>query len=124
MIKVLLSERIIKTVGKLPPDLRDKAAKVLSRVPAAFGTPHRHRGLGMRKLASRSYEVHIHLQWRIIQIHDGATLVAYDIMDHDGVARWLRGRRESAPLSQESRTVPHPPPSIIPRTPPNTPPIL
>jgi hypothetical protein len=94
MIEVLLSERIRKTAGKLPPELREKACRAISEVAAAFGDPHQHRGLGLRKLANRSYEIRVHLQWRVVFIHDGTFLIAYDIMNHDEVALWLRGRRK------------------------------
>jgi plasmid maintenance system killer protein len=93
MIRVLLSERIKKTAGKLPPAVREKAAKVIAAVAAAFGDPHRHRGLGLRKLARRSYEIRVHLQWRVVFIHDGKDLVAFDVMNHDEVSLWLRRRK-------------------------------
>jgi hypothetical protein len=93
MIRVLLSERIQRTASKLPPDLREKAAKVIADVGAAFGDPHQHRGLGLRKLAKRSYEIRVYLQWRVVFLHDGKTLIAYDIMNHAEVALWLRGQR-------------------------------
>jgi mRNA-degrading endonuclease RelE of RelBE toxin-antitoxin system len=94
VIRILLSERIKKTAGKLPQDVREKASKAIANVAAAFGDPHQHRGLGLRKLASRSYEIRVHLQWRVVFIHDGKTLIAYDIMNHDEVSLWLRGRRK------------------------------
>ena len=94
MIRVLLSERIKKTAEKLPPDVREKASKAIAEVGAAFGDPHRHRGLGLRKLAKRSYEIRVHLQWRVVFIHDAKVLIAYDVMDHDEVALWLRGRQK------------------------------
>ena len=94
MIRVLLSERIQKTADKLPPEVRAKASRVIADVAAAFGDPHRHSGLGLRKLAARSYEIRVHLQWRIVFIYDGKALVAYDVMSHDDVARWLRGQRK------------------------------
>jgi hypothetical protein len=93
VIRVLLTERISKTAAKLPPDVRDGAAKAIANVGAAFGDPHRHRGLGLRKLARRSYEIRVQRQWRVVFIHDGATLIAYDIMDHDEVSLWLWGQR-------------------------------
>jgi hypothetical protein len=94
MIRVLLSERIRKTAGKLPPEARAKAAKAIGEVAAAFGDPHQHRGLGLRKLARRSYEIRVHLQWRVVFIHDGKNLIAYDVMNHDEVALWLKGQRK------------------------------
>jgi len=27
-------------------------------------------------------------------IHDGKTLIAYDVMNHDEVSQWLKGRRK------------------------------
>ena len=94
MIRVLLTERIRRTAGKLPPDVREGAGKAIAKVGAAFGGPRQHRGLGLRKLARRSYEIRVKLQWRVVFIHDGETLIAYDIMDHDEVSRWLRGQRK------------------------------
>ena len=94
MIRVLLTPRLRKTVEKLPAEVRAKASAALSQVAAAFGDPHTHRGLGLRKLARRSYEIRVHLQWRVVFIHDGATLTAYDVMTHDEVTLWLRGQRK------------------------------
>lgn len=94
MIKVLLSERIRKTAVKLPPELRQKISQAISKVAAGFGDPHQRSGLGLRKLARRSYEIRVHLQWRVVFIHDGTSLIAYDVMNHDEVALWLRGQRK------------------------------
>jgi len=94
VISVLLSERISKTADKLPPDTRDKVSQAIAEVAAAFGDPHKHRGLGLRKLARRSYEIRVQRQWRVVFIHDRETLIAYDVMNHDEVALWLRGQRK------------------------------
>jgi hypothetical protein len=94
MTRVLLSERIKKTAGRLPEEVRAKAARVIGEVGKAFGDPHRHRGLGLRKLARRSYEIRVHLQWRVVFLHDGTDLIAFDVMNHDDVVRWLRGQRK------------------------------
>ena len=94
MIRVLLTPRIRKTADKLPAEVRAMASDAISQVAAAFGDPHKHRGLGLRKLARRSYEIRIHLQWRVVFIHSGETLTAYDVMNHDEVSRWLRGQRK------------------------------
>jgi mRNA-degrading endonuclease RelE of RelBE toxin-antitoxin system len=93
MIRVLLSERIKKTAEKLSPGVREKASQAIADVGAAFGDPHRHSGLGLRKLARRSYEIRVHLQWRVVFLHDGKDLIAYDVMSHDEVSVWLRGQQ-------------------------------
>jgi len=94
MIRVLLSERIRKTADRLPTGVREKASKAIADIGAAFGDPHRHRGLGLRKLARRSYEIRVHLQWRVVFVHDGKDLIAYDVMTHDEVSLWLHGQRK------------------------------
>jgi hypothetical protein len=94
MIRVLLSERIIRTAGKLPTEIREKASQAITAVADAFGDPHRHSGLGLRKLARRSYEIRVHLHWRVVFIHEKDDLIAYDVMTHDEVSRWLRGQRK------------------------------
>ena len=94
MIRVRLTPRIRKTADKLPPDVRAKASAAIAQVAAAFGDPHMHRGLGLRKIARRSYEIRVHLQLRVVFIHDGETLTAYDVMNHDEVSLWLRGQRK------------------------------
>ncbi|HRY47638.1 MAG TPA: hypothetical protein P5186_06290 [Candidatus Paceibacterota bacterium] len=94
MIRVLLTERIKKTALKLPSHLREKASQAIADVSAAFGDTHQHRGLGLRKLARRSYEIRVESQWRVVFIYDGKALIAYDIMNHDDVSLWLRGQRK------------------------------
>jgi mRNA-degrading endonuclease RelE of RelBE toxin-antitoxin system len=94
MIRVHLTPRIRRTAEKLPGEVREKASAAISQVAAAFGDPHTHRGLGLRKIARRSYEIRVHLQWRVIFIHDGENLIAYDVMTHDEVVLWLRGKRK------------------------------
>ena len=83
-----------KTADKLPPDVREKVSQAIAEVAAAFGDPHKHRGLGLRKLARRSYEIRVQRQWRVVFIYDGETLIAYDVMNHDEVSLWLRGQRK------------------------------
>jgi len=92
MIRIVITGRLRKPPDKLPKEVRSKAEKALAEVAVTFGDPHRHRGLGIRKLAKRSYEIRVHLQWRIVLIHDGDSLIAFDVMNHDEVVAWLRGR--------------------------------
>jgi hypothetical protein len=91
---VQLTARIRKTADKLPPNVRESANKAIALVGSSFGDPHLHRGLGLRKLARRSHEIRVHLQWRVVFILDGDNLIAYDIMDHDELSRWVRGQRK------------------------------
>ena len=94
MIRVLLTERIKKTADNLPAEMRHAVSEAIAAVASAFGDPHQHRGLGVRKLAKRSYEIRVQRQWRVVFIYDGECLIAYDIMNHDEVSLWLRGQRK------------------------------
>jgi len=91
VISVFTTPRFKKRLKEFPA-LHDKFENALEELAAAFGDVHRHRGLGIRKLGKRSYEIRVHLQWRIILIHDGKNLHAFDIMNHDEVRAWLQGR--------------------------------
>ena len=92
MIRVVLTARIRKTAGRLGPELTAEANRIIAAVSESFGQPHAHSGLGLRKLGRRSYEARIGLQWRVVFLHTGDTLTAFDIMTHDEVRAWLKGQ--------------------------------
>lgn len=93
MIRIDLNPRLLWTIRKLNPDITRKAEEKLSQCAEHFGDPHRHSGLGIRKLGRRSYELRVWLQWRIVLIKESDRLTAYDLMDHAGVSRWLKNRK-------------------------------
>jgi len=84
-MRVQISTLLQKRAAKLPPDVRNSASAAIAFVAEAFGQPHLHGGLRLRKLGKRSYEVRVQLQWR-------ETLTAYDLMSHDEVRRWVRNQ--------------------------------
>lgn len=92
MIRVDVGPRVVRTARQLGPEVTAKAEKALALVARHFGDPHRHSGLGLRKLGRNSHEVRGWLRWRIVLIKEADRLTAYDIMDHDGVRAWLKGR--------------------------------
>ena len=92
MIRVDIGPRLVRTAHKMGPNIIAKAEQTLALVAQHFGDPHRHAGLGLRKLGRRSYEARPWLQWRIVFIREPDRLTAYDIMDHSEVRTWLKGR--------------------------------
>jgi hypothetical protein len=92
VIRIELTPRLRKTAARLGPEITEKSQIALQRIASHFGNPHKHSGLGLRKLAPDAYEARIGMQWRIVLIHQAESLVAYDIMNHDQVAAWLKGR--------------------------------
>ena len=93
MIRVDIGPRVLRTLKRLGPAITAKAEVTIATVAQHLGGPHRHRGLGLRKLGRRSYEVRLWLQWRVVFLHERDRLTAYDLMDHEGVRRWLKGER-------------------------------
>ena len=93
MIRVDIGARLARTVIKLDPQTVAELEAKLARVAAQFGEAHRHGGLGLRKLGRRSYEARVGLDLRIVFIHEGDRLTAYDLMTHDQVRKWLKGRK-------------------------------
>ncbi len=93
MIRVDIGPRLVRSARKLGPEVVAKVEEALSDVAAHFGEPHRHTGLGLRKLGRKSYEARVHLNWRIVFILEEDRFTAYDLMDHDQVKIWLKGRK-------------------------------
>jgi hypothetical protein len=92
VIAIVLGPRFVRAARKLGPDSRAKAEAALGAVADQFGDPHRHGGLGLRKLARRLWECRIDLELRIVFIQDQKRLRAYDIMTHDELRAWLKNR--------------------------------
>ena len=76
MIRLDIGPRVFKTLTRLGTEITTKAEQKLREVQTHFGDPHRHSGLGLRKLGRRSYEIRVWLQWRIVLLHDHDRLTA------------------------------------------------
>ena len=94
MIAIDIGPRLRKSAARLGPAVTAKAKEVLRAVQQSFGDPHRHAGLGLRKLGRRSYEARVWLQWRIVFLQEADRLIAYDLMNHSEVRQWLKGQRK------------------------------
>ena len=93
MIRIEVGPRLVKTARKLGPAVRAEAEERLAQLTRGFGNPHAHAGLGLRKIGKRSYEVRLSRQLRLVLVLHEGQLLAYDILTHDGVIAWLKGRK-------------------------------
>ena len=93
MIRVDVGPRLSRSARKLGAQVIAEVEEKLARVSEQYGDPHRHSGLGLRKIGRRSYEVRIGREWRIVFIREPDRLTAYDLMDHQQVIQWLKGRK-------------------------------
>jgi mRNA-degrading endonuclease RelE of RelBE toxin-antitoxin system len=90
VIRIFLGNRLLRSLGKLDPGVREKVETALSEVSQNFGDPHRHGGLGLRKLSPGLWECRLGIQLRIVFLQEKDRLIAYDIMNHDEVRAWLK----------------------------------
>lgn len=90
-MRVSLTERFQHDVRALREDQRAALFEVLLSIPVVFGDPHRHAGVGLRKLhPSGIWEARLGLGLRLVfavKDHD-ATLVR--VGSHDEIRRYLR----------------------------------
>lgn len=90
-MRVSLTERFQRDVAGLAKPQRAAVFEALLGLPSALSEPHRHAGLGVRKVhVSGVWEARIGLSLRLIFTlkDDTATLVR--VGDHDDIKRFLR----------------------------------
>jgi len=93
MIRVDVGPRLSRSARKLGDQIIAEVEEKLTLVSRHFGEPHRHTGLGLRKLGRRSFEVRVSRGLRIVFIREPDRLTAYDLMDHHQVTQWLKARK-------------------------------
>jgi hypothetical protein len=67
-------------------------ARVLAEIQSGFGRPHRHAGLGIRKLGPDLFECRVGLKMRLIFVARQGVLTFDFAGDHRDVQNYLRGR--------------------------------
>ena len=92
MLRVAAEKNVSLALAKLAPDEQTKVLAALRQLPAAFGQPHTHAGLGLRQLRRGLYEARIGLRLRVLFERDGDLLVIKSLGDHASIRRYLRDR--------------------------------
>ena len=87
-----LSEEFRDQVRAYPKDTRRKIGEALRQLETDFGHPHRHRGLGIRKLTGQYFEIRVGLDIRLIFRNRAESLLFLMAGNHDAVQKFLRGR--------------------------------
>jgi hypothetical protein len=86
----------IKTSSRFRKCIIGKEADVretLRKVQAAFGQPHVHSGLSIRKIAPDVFECRTDLKLRLVFSAEKGILSFDFAGDHDEVQNYLRGKR-------------------------------
>lgn len=92
MLRVTAEKSVRLTLTGLAPDEQAAVLAVLRRLPATFGRPHAHAGLGLRQLRRGVYEARVGMQIRVLFERDGDLLVIKMLGNHDDIRRYLRDR--------------------------------
>ena len=87
-----LPEAFRQAVRNYPKETRGKIGRALQAVESDFGHPHRHRGLGIRKLSPTFFEIRVGLDIRLIFQNRPDALLFVMAGNHDEVQAFLRGR--------------------------------
>lgn len=89
-MKLLLMERFQRDLAGLSKADRARSFKLLLRLPKVIGEPHRHSGMGIRKLhRSGVYEARAGLDLRVVfALRDDQTILV-TVGSHEDVRRYL-----------------------------------
>jgi hypothetical protein len=86
----------IKTTPRFRKCVAGKETDVLEtlrKVQAAFGQPHFHSGLSIRKIGPDAFECRTDLKLRLVFSAEKGTLTFDFAGNHDEVQNYLRGKR-------------------------------
>lgn len=86
-----LSGRFRAAVRKYPKETRRKIGRALQLLERDFGHPHRHQGLGIRKLSPAYFEIRVGLDIRLVFQNCPDCLLFVMAGSHDEVRAFLRG---------------------------------
>ena len=78
-------------VRTYPKATRGKIGLALQQLERDFGQPHRHRGLGIRKLTGSFFEIRVGLDIRLVFQNRTDCLLFVMAGNHDEVQKFLRG---------------------------------
>lgn len=81
-----------KRLRDFPKEVRGKIGLALQCLERDFGHPHRHRGLGIRRLTGDFFEIRAGLDARLVFQNRADCLLFVMAGNHDEVQRFLRGR--------------------------------
>ena len=78
-------------VRMYPKEMRGKIGLALQQLERDFGQPHRHHGLGIRKLTGNLFEIRVGLDIRLVFQNRADSLLFVMAGNHDEVQQFLRG---------------------------------
>ena len=86
-----LSGSFLARVRAYPKETRGKIGLALQHLERDFGHPHRHQGLGIRKLTGNIFEIRVGLDIRLVFQNRSDCLLFVMAGNHAEVQKFLRG---------------------------------
>ena len=90
-MRILARPSFQRTFHKLPSDLQEEIKDSAAQLSHAFGKPHVHAGMGIRKLGGY-FEFRVGLKWRVLFIVRSGEVVLVTVGDHDHIVAFVRGK--------------------------------
>jgi hypothetical protein len=91
--RAVFTGRFRKILRAFPQEVQQSAGKAITEAQTAFGDPHRHSGLGIRKLSKEHFEIRVHLDIRLLFTEVPEELIFDFAGTHDEVRRFLKSVR-------------------------------
>jgi mRNA-degrading endonuclease YafQ of YafQ-DinJ toxin-antitoxin module len=88
--EIFLSERFRHVVREYPKPVRVEIEQAIDLLQAAFGHPHQHAGLGIRKLVKNYFEMRVGLGLRLVFKVEPEAITFTFAGTHDEVRRFLK----------------------------------
>ena len=91
----LIDAIVFERLGRLTPSERAECLLALHELRDAFGKPHQHTGLSIRKLRAKTFECRANIKLRYLFENRPECLYVFALANHDEIQRMLRtGRLE------------------------------
>lgn len=90
MMAIDLTPRFRREAEKFSPEERAQVQSALNRLSEAFGNPHAHAGLGIRKLRRNLFECRAGLRLRIVFFSEKGRCLCFGVGDHEYIRKLLR----------------------------------
>lgn len=89
-LEIEFTGRFRDEARSLPEDQFGRLEEALGQLPAAFGQPHLHSGLGIRRLTGSYFEFRVGRDTRVVFTLKGDTAILRMVGNHDQVRAYLK----------------------------------
>jgi hypothetical protein len=94
-LRARLTDELIGKIRHLPKSDRQRVGAAINQVLDAWGTPHTHSGIGIRRLTKSIFECRVGLDDRLafVFIATPPELVFFFLGNHDEIRKLIRSSR-------------------------------